>query len=230
MTGVSCAVHSYPNGDVGLDLSDGLRDQIQSIKSSSTDKSGVDYKIQQAIIAANYDVQKKQLESAAIAEGAFILGTIAYLFSSRPDVPIHIQIPSDDVAQMSSAQAQYTNPTVMYIKTASVGPVATVQLADSLAMTPSVAVSSAASCPSQIVSDHLLNRRGLIVLMQSIQLRCETTECGGEFPKNVCEQVRRCFYQRNPDYRLKNSLSSQGERAADVDQQRKIPLVNINGI
>lgn len=158
MTGVSCAVHSYPNGDIGLDLSDDLRDQIQSIKSSSTNSSGIDFKIQQAIIAANYDVQKKQLESAAIAEGAFILGTTAYLFSSRPDVPIHIQIPSDDVAQMSSAQAQYTNPTVIYIKTASVGPVATVPLADSSAIAPSVAVSSAASCPSQIVSDHVVTR------------------------------------------------------------------------
>lgn len=190
MTGLSCALHSYPNGDVGLDLSNGLRDQIQSIKSSSTNSTSIDFKIQQAIIAANYNIiQKKQLESAALAEGAFILGTIAYLFSSRPDVPIHIQIPDDDVAQIKSAQAVYTNPTVMYIKTASVGPVATVPLADSSAVAPSVVVSSVASCPSQIVSGHLVMRRDLIVLMQFIQLRCETVECGGEFPKDVCEQV-----------------------------------------
>lgn len=190
MTGLSCTLHSYPNGDIGLDLSDGLRDQIQSIKSSSTNSTSIDFKIEQAIIAANHNIQKKQLASAALAEGAFLLGTIAYLFKSRPDVPIHIQIPADDVAQIKSAQAVYTNPTVMYIKTANVGPVATVPLAGSLAVAPSVVVSSVASCPSQIVSDHLVIRQDLIVLMQFIQLRCETAECGGEFPKDVCEQVR----------------------------------------
>ncbi|KAF6237953.1 hypothetical protein HO173_004154 [Letharia columbiana] len=166
LTGVSCAIHIYPNGDFGLDMSDGLRDQIQTIKSSATNGTSVETKIQNAIIAANYNIQKKQLGSAALAEGAFILGTISYLFNSHPAVPIHVQILSEDVAQMSSAQAAFANPTVMYIETASAGPVATVLLADSSpTVAPSVAVSSAASCPSQIVSGDLVRKRDFVSLM-----------------------------------------------------------------
>ena len=165
MTGLSCALHSYSNGDVGLDLSDDLRAQIQSIKSNSTNNTSVEWKIQQAIIDANYDITKKQLASAALAEGAFLLGTLSYLFGSRHDVPMHIQILSDDVTQISSVQANYPNPTVMYIKIAGASAVATVPLADQAVVTPSPAVSSAASCPSQVVSSHLIIGSVEIVLM-----------------------------------------------------------------